>query len=129
MAQIIIPAREAISVLQANLKPVPALRSLDVTSQGPRLGLKFLPILPVTYIVIRFQRFEQPVALFELAGLPNNANINAFLKLPPGITANGSILSVNTDILIRNGLKLRGLRVRGVAWDGEAYHIETEAAR
>ena len=128
MAQIIIPAQEAISVLRANMQPVAAIKSMDVTQRGPRLGIRLLPILPTMYIIIRFVKFEASIALFELDGMPASVNLNSILKLPQGITASGSRLSVNTDVLIRDMLKLRGLRLISVAWSDQAYHIATESS-
>lgn len=126
MAQITIPAQEAIAVLRANLQNAPVIHSMDVTINGPRLGLKVAPILPVIYVVIRLQRYSAPMAQFALDGLPANINVGALLQLPPGIIAQNGVLGINTDTLIRGQLGLKGLRVTAFTWDGAAYHIQAE---
>ena len=128
MAQIIVPAQEAIAVLRANLQSAPIIRSMDVTINGPRLGLKVAPILPVMYVVIRFQSYNSPTAQFALEGMPANLNVGALVQLPPGIAIQGGTLAINTDTLLRGQLGLKGLRVTAFGWDGAAYHIQTEAA-
>ncbi len=124
MAQIILPAQEAIAVLRANVQMPPIIRSLEVTLQGPRVNVKIAPILPMMPILIRLQRYEAPMAQFALDGLPASVNLGALVKLPPGIQAQDGILVINTDTLIRGQLGLKGLRVTGVSWDGAAYRID-----
>lgn len=127
MARIIIPLDEAIHVFTANVQLGTAIKRIDATEYGPRLAIRLTPITRATFIVIRFERFENSVAWFSLDGLPSFLNLNAMLKLPEGIAVSGTKLKINTDVLIRSLLGLNGLAVKNVAWQDGMYWIETGA--
>lgn len=123
MARITIPLNEAIHVLTANLPLGDYIKRIDATTYGPRLVIK--SFMGEIYIVIRFIKFENAVAYFSLEGVPAFINLNSVLKLPEGITINGTQLKIHPDVLIRTQLNLKGLAVWNVTWENGAYVIDT----
>jgi hypothetical protein len=124
MARITVPLEEAIKIFMANIKPGGVIKRVEPTSYGPKLIVGFAPVLRETAILIRFVKYEGGVAYFSLDGVPQFLNLNTVLRLPRGITVSDTLLKVQPDVLINTYLKLRGLYVRNVAWDGGSYVID-----
>lgn len=124
MARITVPLTEAIHVFKANVDLGSFIRRIEATAHGPRLIVSFPPLVREAGILIRFMRFENGTAYFALDGAPSFLNLNALLKLPQGITASGSMLKIQPDVLLRSQLGLKGLSVSGVAWSNGSYVID-----
>jgi hypothetical protein len=125
MARIVIPLNEAIHILTANVDLGNIISRIDATEQGPRLTIRLTPITRAFVIMIRFIGFENAVAWFVLDGVPTFVNLNAILKLPDGISVSGTKLKINTDVLIRSQLNVKGLTVQSVVWQNGAFIIDT----
>jgi hypothetical protein len=128
MIRIILPLGEAIRVLKANIDMGNAVKSMEATAEGLKLVISFPPLLRDTSILVRFVKFESATAYFSLDGAPALPLLAAALRLPKGIALSGTMLRIQPDVLIRAHLKLKGLTVRNLAWEGGAYVIDAEPA-
>lgn len=123
MARITVPLNEAIQVLTANVQLGDFIKRIEATPAGPRLVIK--SFMGDIHVVIRFIKFENATAYFSVEGVPSFINLNSVLKLPEGITVNGTLLKISPDVLIRSQLNLKGLSVANVAWINGSFQIDT----
>lgn len=126
MAEINIPLAEAIRVFQASVQLPPIVRRIEASPQGPRVVLRLSPLMREFSVTIRFARFENGVALFQLDGLPDLLNLNNLLKPPEGIAFDSGRLIVRPETLL-GSLGVKGLQVTGFAFENGAYRISLTA--